>query len=66
LGLTRQNQPTGVTVSLRVSAFKENRGCSAWLDLSHLHRASEQIILPNDIVLKIGRDQRVVFATELR
>ena len=37
-------------------------GCSAWLDLSDFHRASEQIILPNDIVLKIRHDQRVVFS----
>jgi hypothetical protein len=41
-------------------------GSSAWLDISRLHRASEQIILPNDIVLKIRRDQGVIFAAELR
>src|SRR5439155_20355603 len=35
-------------------------------EISHLHRAGEQIILPNDIVLKIRRDQRVVFAAKLR
>jgi hypothetical protein len=35
------------------------------INASHFGRAGEEIILPNDIVLEAGRDQRFVFAAEI-